>query len=266
MITTLGEIVDAAKGRGRRRMAFCEGGEGAARRAARRAREEGLIDLLLVRERERALELLRSGEADLVLEGQPLDGGLLRSLHEKGLISRRSLSYASLFEGEGKLVIFTDTYVNSYPDVGKKAGIIENAVELSHLLGVQEPKVAVLSAIELVNPSMRSTLDAAALSKMAERGQFGKVLVEGPLAMDNATSAEAARIKGIANPVSGDADIYLVPDGETGFLLTELLYLYGRRRMAGALLGTEVPLVPVLEWDDPESLFFSIALAVLRSR
>ncbi|RLB04153.1 MAG: phosphate butyryltransferase [Deltaproteobacteria bacterium] len=291
---TLNEIIEKSKRRGRGTIVISYAEELKVLEAAKRAKEEGLGELLIVGEREtvpsclqqvgidpreveifevsdlmeqrrKALELVRSEEADLFVDGKLIDRGLVQILQEEGFFRRKLLSYVSLFEGDGKLIMFTDTYMNSYPNVGEKIVILENAIELVQILGVEEPKVAVLSAIEVVNPSMRSTLDAAVLSKMGERGQFGRVLVEGPLAMDNATSAEAARIKGIANPVSGNADIYLLPDGETGFLLTQLLRLYGKRRMAGALMGTGVPIVPLLEWDDAESLFFSIALALLRS-
>ncbi|RLB07904.1 MAG: phosphate butyryltransferase [Deltaproteobacteria bacterium] len=297
MITKVAQIREKVKEKDTRALAISYAGEDQVLRAAKRIKEEGLADLLLVGDEERislglrkaemepegieiisesdptkirrrALELVQSGKAHVFVDGRRTDPKLWGILGEKGFGIRRGvMSYVSLFDSlkEGRLMMFTDTYINNYPDLTEKVAIVDNALELAHLLGAQMPKVAALSALELVNPAMRSTVEAAVLAKMSQRGQFGRVYIEGPLAMDNATSAEAAQHKGIANPVSGQVDIYLVPDVETGYTLVQMLYLLGGARMAGALMGTEFPVVPFIEVDDTKSIYYGITLAILMS-
>jgi phosphate acetyltransferase/phosphate butyryltransferase len=138
----------------------------------------------------------------------------------------------------------TDAAINIYPSVEEKADIIQNAIELTHVLDLELPKVAILSAVETVSPKIKSTLDAAILCKMADRGQITGGILDGPLAFDNAVSEEAAKIKGIASPVAGKADIFVVPDLEAGNMLAKQLEYLAGAHIAGIVLGARVPIVP----------------------
>ena len=160
--------------------------------------------------------------------------------------------------------MMTDTYINNNPNLKDKIAIVENTIEVVDVLGIDTPKIAALAALEQVNPALISTLDAAVLSKMSERGQFGPAIVEGPLAMDNAGSATAARHKGIKSPVPGDADIYLFPDIESAYLITQFLFTLGKIRHAGILGGVNIPMVTLTPLDTKSSCLLNIALAVLQ--
>jgi phosphotransacetylase len=168
-------------------------------------------------------------------------------------------------ENYHKPFYITDAAINIVPELLTKKDIVQNAVDL--LIGISEhkftPKVAVLAAVETVNPDMRSTIDAACLCKMADRGQIMGAIIDGPLAYDNAISAEAAKIKGINSPVSGDADIFLVPDLEAGNMLAKQLILLGHASAAGIILGARVPIILTSRADSVESRIGSCALAVL---
>jgi len=162
-----------------------------------------------------------------------------------------------------KLLLVTDGAMNIAPDLVTKAAIIMNAVYLAHLLGNPRPKVGVLAAVELVNPNMPATLDAAALSTMELRGQFPNCIVDGPFAMDNAISVEAAQIKGIPGEVAGQCDILLVPSIEAGNILVKTFSFLSGGRTAGVLTGATAPVVLTSRADDPEAKMLSIATAVL---
>jgi phosphate butyryltransferase len=151
--------------------------------------------------------------------------------------------------------------MNIAPDLAAKVQIIENAVEFAHRLGNEQPRVAVLAAVETVSSDMPATLEAAALAKMADRGQIKGCLVDGPLALDNALSVEAARHKGINSPAAGCADILLVPDIEAGNVLYKALGLLTTRRLAAVILGASAPVVLTSRADSDETKFNSIALA-----
>ena len=157
----------------------------------------------------------------------------------------------------------TDGAMNIAPDLVTKADIIMNAVYLAHLLGNPDPKVGVLAAIELLNPKMPATLDAAALSTMAQRSQFPRCTVDGPFAMDNAISAQAAEIKGIPGEVAGQCDILVVPNIEAGNILTKTFSFLCRGRSAGVLVGATAPVVLTSRADSAEAKLLSIATAVL---
>ena len=234
------------------------------------ARKLGLINPIFIekgpRAAEGALDLLRRGEAELLVQGEMETRQFLDLVDRlPGIRAKGPLNYVSLFElpGQGKVIFITDTYINDFPDLSQKIGILENALDLAWVLGIEAPRVAALSALELVNPAMPSTLDAAVLSKMAQRGQFGRAIVEGPLALDNAVSLAAARRKGVDNPVSGQVDIYLVPDIEAGYHFAQLLTFFGRFRTAGALMGTKVPLILNLRFTPPQAKVVDLALGVL---
>ena len=212
-----------------------------------------------------ALELTIRGEVDIYLDTDPLSFSLLQLVSEKGVLDKRVASYVSICElpGENRLTLMTDTLVNSAPDLKDKIAVLENAISAAAALGIQEPKIAALAPLELVNPAIRSTVDAAILSKMSQRGQFGNAIVEGPLAMDNAESAAAAKHKGIQSPVPGDVDIYFFPDIESANITAQFLSWVFRARFAGILAGARVPMVVESPLEKGDSWLVNIALAVL---
>ncbi|MCE5388724.1 MAG: phosphate acetyl/butaryl transferase, partial [Acidithiobacillus sp.] len=153
--------------------------------------------------------------------------------------------------------------INISPDLATKAAILQNAIQLARILGVDEPKAAILSAVEVINPAIPSTIDAACLSKMADRGQIEGALVDGPLAFDNAISKEAARIKGIRSSVAGDADILLVPDLVSGNILAKDLEYLAGASLAGIVLGAQVPIILNSRADPARARLVSAALVAL---
>jgi phosphotransacetylase len=162
-----------------------------------------------------------------------------------------------------KLLFVTDAAVNIAPDLMIKAAIIQNAVDLARLLGIETPKVAALSAVEVVKPAIASTIDAACLSKMAQRGQIRHAVVDGPLAFDNAISKDAARTKQIDSAVAGEVDILLAPDLASGNILAKNLEYLAAATMAGIVLGARVPIVLPSRSDPPQARLASAAIAVL---
>ncbi len=217
----------------------------------------------------KAVEMAARGEVDALMKGSLHTDELMAEVvkHDSGLRTERRMSHAFVLADENyhKPFIITDAAVNITPDLLTKKDIVQNAVDL--VVGIAEhpftPKVAVLAAIETVNPEMRSTIDAACLCKMADRGQITGAIVDGPLAYDNAISKEAAEIKGIHSPVAGDADIFLVPDLEAGNMLAKQLILLGHASAAGIVLGARVPIILTSRADGIESRVGSCALAVL---
>ncbi len=162
-----------------------------------------------------------------------------------------------------KLLLITDAAINIAPDLMTKAAIVQNAVDLARLLGTERPKVAALSAVEEINPAIVSTIDAACLSKMAERGQIRHAIVDGPLAFDNAISEDAARTKNIHSEVAGDVDILLVPDLISGNILAKDLEYLAAATMAGIVVGMRVPVILPSRSDPPAARLISAAIAVL---
>jgi phosphotransacetylase len=162
-----------------------------------------------------------------------------------------------------KVLIVTDAAINIAPTLEDKVDIVQNAIDLARTLGVERPKVAILAAVETVNSKMQATLDAAALCKMAERGQIRGGLLDGPLAFDNAISAEAAKTKGIASEVSGDADILLVPDLEAGNILAKQLSFLAKADSAGLVLGARVPIILTSRADSVRARIASCGVAML---
>jgi phosphate butyryltransferase len=215
----------------------------------------------------RAISMIRERRADIIMQGGFNPNAFLAAVLDPGagLKKAKTASYVSLFEltESGKLILITDTFINNHPELAEKRFILENALSLSALLGIESPKVAVLAAIEQVNPGIPSTLDAAILSKMSERGQFGKALVEGPLDIDCALSPVAAKRKGIQSDVTGNVDIYLVPEIDTGYLLAESFVCFGRIRAAGIVMGTTNPVIPDVPFVTDECRLVEIALASL---
>ena len=165
-----------------------------------------------------------------------------------------------------RLLFITDAAINIYPTLLDKVDIVQNAIDLAHAVGLACPKVAILSAVETVSPKIRSTLDAAALCKMADRKQITGGILDGPLAFDNAVSEEAAKIKGIVSPVAGQADIFVVPDLEAGNMLAKQLEYLAEARIAGIVVGARVPIILTSRADKTLARLSSCALAVLVAR
>lgn len=212
-----------------------------------------------------AVRAVGAGEAQMLMKGLVSTSAFLKGVLNKdwGLRKRPLLSHVAVFEfhDPDRLVLVTDVAMNIAPDVVAKAQIIGNAVELAHRLGIEQPRVAALAAVETVSPDMPATIDAAVLAKMADRGQIKGCIVDGPLALDNALFAEAARHKGITSPVAGCADILLVPDIEAGNVLYKALSLVARVPLAAVILGATAPVVLTSRADSDETKFNSIALA-----
>jgi phosphate butyryltransferase len=213
-----------------------------------------------------AVNLVGSGEADVIMKGLLQTADLLKAVLErdKGLRTTALLSHVGLYEVTGyhKLLYITDAGINIAPDLRQKIEIIRNAVDVARALGVEQPKVAALAAVETVNPAMPGTLDAAALAKMSQRGQIKDCLIDGPLAMDNAVDAEAARRKQIISDVAGDADILLVPNIDAGNILVKSLIFLGNARSCGIITGARVPLVVTSRAESSPAKYFSILLAL----
>jgi len=214
-----------------------------------------------------AVALASSGEADMVMKGYIHTDDFLRAvLHrERGLRSGSIMSHVFIAESRDldRLLFIADGAMNIAPNLEQKAAILLNTVHLANAFGVMRPKVAAMAAVELVNPLMPATLDAAALAQMSRRRQFSvECEVDGPFALDNAVSEAAARHKKITGPVAGWADVLLVPNIEAGNLLAKALAYLGGCRLAGLLVGAKVPVVLTSRADTAEAKLLSIASAV----
>ena len=215
----------------------------------------------------RGAELACAGKVEALMKGSLHTDELMAAVvaRESGLRTKRRVSHCFVLHTPRypRPFIVTDAAINLAPDLEQKADIIRNAIDLAHAIGVAEPKVAILDAVETVNPAMPSTLDAAALCKMAERGQITGGVLDGPLAFDNAVSAAAARTKGITSAVAGQADILVVPDLESGNMLAKQLVFLGDASSAGIVLGARVPVVLTSRADSDESRIASCAIALI---
>jgi len=215
----------------------------------------------------RAVLAVRSGEAELLMKGSLHSDELLHEVASltTGLRTERRLSHVFAMDVPSyhKPLFITDAAVNIFPKLADKADIVRNAIELAQALGIAAPKVAILAAVETVSDKMPSTIDAAALCKMAERGQITGAVLDGPLAFDNAISKEAARIKGIVSEVAGDPDILLVPDLEAGNMLAKQLTFLAGAQAAGIVLGARVPIILTSRADNVQARIGSCAIAVL---
>jgi phosphate butyryltransferase len=214
-----------------------------------------------------AIALVKNREADILLQGESDHQTFIDRVSDAkaGLMNGRLMSYVSLYElpERNKLILVTDTYIQNQPSLADKQWILENALRLAALLEIPKPKVAVLAAIEQVNPGIPSTLDAAILSKMADRRQFGDIILEGPLDIDCALDRKAAARKGVHSEVTGNVDIYLAPEMDTGYSLAQLLVYIGEMPMAGVLMGTGSPVVLDLPFVSQANKVIEIALAAL---
>lgn len=292
------EIYEKIKGSERRRViAVAAAEDEPVLKAVAKAKELGLCNAVLVGDEEKILSLLkelslentfkimeeknpakaakiaanlvREGECDILMKGLVDTKSLLRAVLDKetGLATGNLISHIAAFEvpGYDRMLFVTDAAMNTYPGLKEKVGILTNAVSLVKSLGVETPKVAAICAVEVVNEAMQATVDAAMLSKMNDRGQIRGCIVDGPLALDNALSVEAAEHKGIKSPVAGHADILLMPNIESGNVLYKALTYTTESKSGGVLLGAKAPVVVTSRADSFESKVNSIAMAVLNA-
>ncbi len=218
----------------------------------------------------KAVALARAGEVEALMKGSLHTDELMSEVvaAETGLRTARRISHVFLMDVSTypRPLFLTDAAINIYPDLEDKRDIVQNAIDLARILGVENPKVAVLSAVETVTPKIRSTVEAAALCKMADRGQITGGVVDGPLGFDNAVSEEAARLKQIVSPVAGRADILVVPDLEAGNMLAKQLEYLAGAQAAGVVVGARVPIALGSRADRPWSRLASCAVVLLLAR
>jgi len=213
-----------------------------------------------------AVKLVREGQAEILMKGSLHTDELLSAVvaKETGLRTGRRISHVFIMDVPTyhKVLMVTDAAINIAPTLEDKADICQNAIDLAQSLGVARPKVAILAAVETINSKMPATLDAAALCKMADRGQIRGAALDGPLAFDNAISAEAATIKGIKSEVAGDPDILLAPDLEAGNILAKQLTYLAKADSAGLVLGARVPIILTSRADSVRARIASCAVAM----
>lgn len=299
MIDSMAAIVRAAKAAGRKRIAVAAAQESSALEAVLDAWKNGIAEPLLIGDlaaidelasqigvdlskferfqakdnaaaAAKAVELVRSGKADMVMKGMLDTAILLKAVlnKEAGLNAGRLVSHVAVMEVPTyhKLLFITDAAITIAPDIPAKLDIIANAVQAAAALGIQKPKVALLAAVEKVKwDKMPCTADAAIITQMNRRGQVKGCIVDGPLALDNAISAESAKVKKIVSEVAGDADILVVPNLEAGNILYKSLVDLGQAKAAAIVMGASKPVVLTSRSDNAETKLASIALAALAS-
>jgi len=219
---------------------------------------------------EAAVKLVREGKAQLLMKGSLHTDELMGAVvkRETGLRTERRLSHCFIMDVPelDRVIIITDAAINIFPTLEEKVDIVQNAIDLAHSLGMENPKVAILSAMETVNPKVQSTIEAAALCKMADRGQITGAILDGPLALDNAIDLTAAKIKKIDSPVAGQADILVVPDIEAGNMLAKSLTFMAGADCAGIVLGARVPIILTSRADSVLARLASCAVGALVAR
>ncbi len=216
-----------------------------------------------------AVALARDHKVEALMKGSlHTDEFMGAIVNEEKLRTARRMSHVFVIDAPDypRALFITDAAINIYPTLEDKVDIVQNAIDLAHALGVECPKVAILSAVETVTSKIKSTIDAAALCKMADRGQITGGILDGPLAFDNAVSAEAARTKGIVSPVAGQADIFVVPDIEAGNMLAKQLEYLAEAEIAGIVLGARVPIILTSRADKTLARLGSCAIALLLAR
>jgi phosphate acetyltransferase len=216
---------------------------------------------------ELGVQMCRSGNAQAMMKGSLHTDELMKAAmaRDTGLRTARRISHVFIMDtpAYARTLLITDAAINIAPELEDKVHIVQNAIDLAHALGIPEPKVALLSAVETVNTKIQSTLEAAALCKMADRGQITGGILDGPLAFDTAVSKHAAEIKKLVSPVTGQADILVVPDLESGNMLAKQLEYLGGAQLAGIVLGARVPTILTSRADSAETRLTSCAVAVL---
>ena len=216
---------------------------------------------------ELGVAMCRAGNAQAMMKGSLHTDVLMKVAmnRDTGLRTARRISHVFIMDtpAYSRTLMITDAAINITPELEDKVHIVQNAIDLAIALGIPEPKVALLSAVETVSPKIKSTLDAAALCKMADRGQITGGILDGPLAFDTAVSVKAAKIKQLVSPVTGQADILVVPDLESGNMLAKQLEYLGGAQLAGIVLGARVPVILTSRADSAETRLTSCAVAVL---
>jgi len=296
MIKTFDEVISKVKSQSMKKVAVAVAQDEPVLEAIRDAKKNGIADAILVGDKEEivkiaetigmnideyeiidekdvnkasieTVKLVSSGRADMMMKGLVDTATFLRAVLNKevGLRTGKQMSHIAIFEvpGYDRLLFVTDAAFNMYPELKEKIDIIKNAVQVAHALENNMPKVAPICAVEVVNPSMPATLDAANLSKMNERGQIKGCIIDGPLALDNALSKEAAAHKKISGPVAGEADILLMANIEAGNAVYKCLTYTTESKNGGLLMGAAAPVIVTSRADSPETKMNSIALASL---
>jgi len=296
MIKTFDEVISKVKSQSMKKVAVAVAQDEPVLEAIRDAKKNGIADAILVGDKEEivkiaetigmnideyeiidekdvnkasieTVKLVSSGRADMMMKGLVDTATFLRAVLNKevGLRTGKQMSHIAIFEVPryDRLLFVTDAAFNMYPELKEKIDIIKNAVQVAHALENNIPKVAPICAVEVVNPSMLATLDAANLSKMNERGQIKGCIIDGPLALDNALSKEAAAHKKISGPVAGEADILLMANIEAGNAVYKCLTYTTESKNGGLLMGAAAPVIVTSRADSPETKMNSIALASL---
>ncbi len=291
----ISDLKTLAKQQGRKKLVLCAAGDEHSIDAVFEAYREGVIEPILVGKKEeierfsdeckdfdkfvkfyetdeeeivkKSVSLVVNGEADILMKGNVTTATLLKGVLNKdyGMREKRFLSHFALFEVPNyhKLLAITDVALNILPPLKHKVRIVKNAVRFFRKIGVEKPKVAALSAIEMVNENMPSTIDAALLSIMQRRGQIKNCIIDGPLAFDNAISKASSRQKNIGGEVAGDADILLVPNIESGNILYKAFVFFADAKVAGLVIGAPFPIVLTSRADSEETKLNSIYLAAV---
>lgn len=290
------DLMNLAKERTPKRVAVAQAGDEDVLLSVKMAMNEGIIDPVLVGNKEdieriskeigldlekveivderdktlaarKATELVSSGKASILMKGLIDTSIIMKQVLDKeiGLRTDKLISHVAIFDiaTYHKIFFLTDAAMNIAPNLEQKKEIIENAVELLKCLNINNPKVAILAAKEKVSPKMEATVDAGKLKEMNQNGEIKNCIVDGPLALDNAVSKESARIKGIDSPVAGDADILIAPDIEAGNVLYKSLTFLGGAASAGIIVGTKAPIILTSRADDEDAKLHSIVLATL---
>ncbi|MEG1256704.1 phosphate butyryltransferase [Clostridium sp.] len=296
MIKTFDEVISKVKSQPMKKVAVAVAQDEPVLEAVRDAKKNGIAEAILVGDKEEIIaiatkigmniedyeivdekdpnkaaietvKLVSSGKADMMMKGLVDTATFLRAVLNKevGLRTGKQMSHIAVFEvpGYDRLLFVTDAAFNMYPELKEKVDIIKNAVQVAHALEIDVPKVAPICAVEVVNPSMPATLDAANLSKMSERGQIKGCIIDGPLALDNALSKEAAAHKKISGPVAGAADVLLMANIEAGNAVYKCLTYTTKSKNGGLLMGAAAPVIVTSRADSPETKMNSIALASL---
>ncbi|NLN96249.1 MAG: bifunctional enoyl-CoA hydratase/phosphate acetyltransferase [Bacteroidales bacterium] len=294
MLKSLSILLELAKQKGKCRVAVAAAADKHVLDALMMAKNEGFAEPILIGEKEaikkiaqelsfdlstieiidiadpflasvEAVSLIRNKKADILMKGLVGTGPMLKAVLDKenGLRKGAVLSHVALFETQfyHKLLGVTDAAMNVAPEFDDKVSLVKNAIEVFHKLGMKEPKVAVIGAVETVNPKMEATVHAAMLTQMNRRKQIKGCIIDGPLALDNAVSAESAQHKGIVSDVAGDVDLIITPDINSGNVLYKAMNFLGGATTAAVIMGARVPIVLTSRADSERSKLMSIALA-----
>lgn len=294
-VKNFAQLIELAQERGPKTVAVAAAAQEAVLLAVNEAEELGIADVLLIGDRveierighdndvdlgrleiihepdpiqaaRQTMILINEGRAQIAMKGAIQTADFLRAALDRktGLRAGRLLSHVATFDISGldRLILVSDAGVVVAPTLHQKADIVRNAIDVAHRLGIIQPRVALLAATEMVNPKIPATVDAAALSKMADRKQITGGIVDGPLTLDNAISETAAAIKGIESPVAGQADVLIAPDIEAGNILAKGIIYFAQAYMAGVIVGARVPIILPSRSDTHEAKLIALALCV----